>query len=332
MWPCYDFHSMARIDRLQQVATKDTPADGVVMPIVARGLIKEFGDLIAVRGISFDVRPGECFGFLGPNGAGKTSTMRMIACVSPLTAGTLLVNGLPVQSQGRVIKSTIGIVPQGDNLDDELSVIDNLRLYAGYFGINGSAAHSRAMHALELFQLADRAGAKVDELSGGMKRRLLIARGLINEPSILVLDEPTTGLDPQARHLVWRTLRRLKDQGVTMLLTTHYMDEAATLCDRLIVMHEGRILAEGSPAELIMRTAGETVIEAQSLNPAALERVAEYLHSAGAEIEQTPDTVHAFGLDGIDLTAGPLQGARAYSRPANLEDVFLRLTGRGLEE
>ena len=281
---------------------------------------------------TFEVRPGECFGFLGPNGAGKTSTMRMIACVSPVTSGTLLVNGLPVQTQARAIKSTIGIVPQGDNLDDELTVIDNLRLYAGYFGISGPEARARAMNALELFQLADRAGSKVDELSGGMKRRLLIARGLINEPSLLVLDEPTTGLDPQARHLVWRTLRRLKEQGVTMLLTTHYMDEAATLCDRLIVMHEGRILGEGSPAELILRTAGETVIEAQSLDPAALENVAEFLLDTGAEIERTSDSVHAFGLDGIDLSAQPLQDARAYSRPANLEDVFLRLTGRGLEE
>ena len=323
---------MAQIDSVLQVGVDGSGADSAAKPVVAQRLVKEYGDLVAVRGIDFEVRPGECFGFLGPNGAGKTSTMRMIACVSPVTSGTLLVNGLPVQSEARAIKSTIGVVPQGDNLDDELTVIDNLRLYAGYFGMNGPEARARAMNALELFQLADRAGSKVDELSGGMKRRLLIARGLINEPSLLVLDEPTTGLDPQARHLVWRTLRRLKDQGVTMLLTTHYMDEATTLCDRLIVMHEGRILAEGSPAELILRTAGETVIEAQSLDPAALERVAEFLLDTGAEIERTSDSVHAFGLDGIDLSAQPLLDVRAYSRPANLEDVFLRLTGRGLEE
>ena len=323
---------MAQIDSVLQVEVDGSGADSAVKPVVAQRLVKEYGDLVAVRGIDFEVRQGECFGFLGPNGAGKTSTMRMIACASPVTSGTLLVNGLPVQTQARAIKSNIGIVPQGDNLDDELSVINNLRLYAGYFGISGPEAHARAMNALELFQLADRAGSKVDELSGGMKRRLLIARGLINEPSLLVLDEPTTGLDPQARHLVWRTLRRLKDQGVTMLLTTHYMDEAATLCDRLIVMHEGRILGEGSPAELILRTAGETVIEAQSLDTGALERAANHLLATGAEIEQTPDSVHAFGLDGIDLSAQPLQDARAYSRPANLEDVFLRLTGRGLEE
>ena len=323
---------MAQIDSVSHVGVDGSGADSAVKPVVAHRLVKEYGDLVAVRGIDFEVQPGECFGFLGPNGAGKTSTMRMIACVSPVTSGTLLVNGLPVQTQARAIKSTIGIVPQGDNLDDELTVIDNLRLYAGYFGISGPEARTRAMNALELFQLADRAGSKVDELSGGMKRRLLIARGLINEPSLLVLDEPTTGLDPQARHLVWRTLRRLKEQGVTMLLTTHYMDEAATLCDRLIVMHEGRILAEGSPVELILRTAGETVIEAQSLDPAALENVAEFLLDTGAEIERTSDSVHAFGLDGIDLSAQPLQDARAYSRPANLEDVFLRLTGRGLEE
>ena len=303
-----------------------------VMPVVARNLVKEFGELVAVRGINFEVRPGECFGFLGPNGAGKTSTMRMIACASPVSSGALLINGLPVQSQARAIKSDIGIVPQGDNLDDEITVIDNLRLYAAYFGINRKEANARAVSALELFQLADRATSKVDELSGGMKRRLLIARGLINNPSILVLDEPTTGLDPQARHLVWRTLRRLKDQGVTMLLTTHYMDEAATLCDRLIVMHEGNILAEGTPRELILRYAGENVIEAQSLDPAALERAAVHLRDLGAEIEETPDTVHAFGLNGIDLSAPVLEEARAYIRPANLEDVFLRLTGRGLEE
>ncbi len=303
-----------------------------VKPVVAQKLVKEFGDLVAVRGIDFEVRPGECFGFLGPNGAGKTSTMRMITCASPVTSGSLLVNGLSVQTQAREVKSIIGVVPQGDNLDDEISVIDNLRLYAGYFGIRSAEANARARTALELFQLADRANSKVDELSGGMKRRLLIARGLINEPAILVLDEPTTGLDPQARHLVWRTLRRLKDQGVTMLLTTHYMDEAATLCDRLIIMHEGQILAEGTPLELIRRIAGETVIEAHSLDVAALDRIAEHLRDAGAEIEQTPDTVHAFGLYGTDVTESTVTGAQIYSRPANLEDVFLRLTGRGLEE
>ena len=303
-----------------------------VKPVVAQNLVKEFGDLVAVRGIDFAVRSGECFGFLGPNGAGKTSTMRMITCASPVTSGSLLVNGLSVQTEARAVKSIIGVVPQGDNLDDEISVINNLRLYAGYFGIGTAEADVRARSALELFQLADRADSQVDELSGGMKRRLLIARGLINEPEILVLDEPTTGLDPQARHLVWRTLRRLKDRGVTMLLTTHYMDEAATLCDRLIVMHEGRILAEGTPQELILRIAGETVIEAHSLDVAALDRVAEHLRDAGAEIEQTPDTVHAFGLNGSDVTESNVPGAQIYSRPANLEDVFLRLTGRRLEE
>ena len=305
---------------------------GGVQPVVAQNLIKHYGDFVAVRGIDFEVRPGECFGFLGPNGAGKTSTMRMITCASPVTSGSLLVNGLSVQTEARAIKSIIGIVPQGDNLDDELSVINNLRLYAGYFGINRQEADARARNALDLFQLADRAESQVDELSGGMKRRLLIARGLINEPSIIVLDEPTTGLDPQARHLVWRTLRRLKDRGVTMLLTTHYMDEAAVLCDRLIVMHEGRILAEGTPTELILRIAGETVIEAQSLDSAILEGAAAHLRDAGAEIEQTPDTVHAFGLHSVDVTVPALHAARAYTRPANLEDVFLRLTGRALDE
>ncbi|MCY4575663.1 MAG: ABC transporter ATP-binding protein [Chloroflexi bacterium] len=324
---------MAQVGITSQVAAEQDGAGATnAKPVVAQNLIKEFGELVAVRGIDFEVRPGECFGFLGPNGAGKTSTMRMITCASPVTSGSLLVNGMPVQTQARAVKSIIGVVPQGDNLDDEITVIDNLRLYAGYFGIGRAEANTRARSALELFQLADRANSKVDELSGGMKRRLLIARGLINEPSIIVLDEPTTGLDPQARHLVWRTLRRLKDQGVTMLLTTHYMDEAATLCDRLIVMHEGRILAEGTPLELIRRIAGETVIEAHSLDVAALDRIAEHLRDAGAEIEQTPDTVHAFGLNGTDVTESNVHGAQIYSRPANLEDVFLRLTGRGLEE
>ncbi len=324
---------MVQIGSHSQVAAVDgAEAVDSVKPVVARGLIKTFGDLVAVRGIDFEVRHGECFGFLGPNGAGKTSTMRMIACASPVTAGTLSVNGLPVQTQPQRIKANIGIVPQGDNLDDELSVVDNLRLYAGYFGIRGPDAMSRAVSALELFQLADRARSRVDELSGGMKRRLLIARGLINDPAIIVLDEPTTGLDPQARHLVWRTLRRLKDRGVTMLLTTHYMDEAAELCDRLIVMHEGRILAEGAPAELIRSVAGETVVEAQSMDEDALTRAANYLRESGAETEQTPDTVHAFGLSGIDLQAPALRDAHARTRPANLEDVFLRLTGRGLDE
>ncbi len=311
--------------------TPPTPSDAS-FPVVARGLEKAFGKLIAVRGIDFHVQSGECFGFLGPNGAGKTSTMRMIACISPITAGTLLVNGLSVQSDARTIKARIGIVPQGDNLDEELSVFDNLRLYAGYFGIPTAESLPRARNALELFSLADRADSKVDELSGGMRRRLLIARGLINDPSLLILDEPTTGLDPQARHFVWRTLRSLKDQGVTLLLTTHYMDEAATLCDRIIVMHEGRILAEGAPAELIRSVVGATVVEAQSLDPEALGRAAEHLRASGAEIERTSDTVHAFGLSGIDAELPAMLDARAYARPGNLEDVFLRLTGRGLEE
>ena len=316
-----------------RIDTQAPPAPSdATFPVVARGLEKTFGDLSAVREIDFHVQPGECFGFLGPNGAGKTSTMRMISCISPITAGTLLVNGLSVQSDARTIKASIGIVPQGDNLDEELSVFDNLRLYAGYFGIPTAESLPRARNALELFSLADRADSKVDELSGGMRRRLLIARGLINNPTLLILDEPTTGLDPQARHFVWRTLRGLKDQGVTMLLTTHYMEEAAALCDRIIVMHEGRILAEGAPAELIRRIVGETVVEAQSLDTQALARAAEQLRASGAEVEHTTDTVHAFGLSGFDAELPAMQDARVYARPGNLEDVFLRLTGRGLEE
>lgn len=301
-------------------------------PVVARNLTKSYRDLLAVRGISFSVRYGECFGFLGPNGAGKTSIMRMIGCASPVTSGELLVNGLSVKTDAREIKAGIGVVPQEENLDDEVSVLNNLLLYAGYFGISRDEALSQAMKALETFQLADRAKSQVDELSGGMKRRLLIARGLINHPRLILLDEPTTGLDPQARHLVWRTLRSLREQGVTVLLTTHYMEEAAALCDRLIVMHEGRIVAEGTPGDLVLRYVGETVAEMRSTHEDARARVVEALRGQSAEIEETEDTVYAFGMTGIQAARLALDHAQLIVRPGNLEDVFLRLTGRGLDE
>lgn len=301
-------------------------------PVVAKDLVKSYRVLTAVRGINFSVAPGECFGFLGPNGAGKTSTMRMISCVSPVTSGELWVNGLSVKTDARAIKENIGVVPQDENLDDEISVLENLLIYAGYFGISRDVARVQAMASLESFQLADRAHAKVDELSGGMKRRLLIARGLINQPRLLLLDEPTTGLDPQARHVVWRTLRALREQGVTLLLTTHYMEEAAALCDRLIVMHEGRILTEGAPESLISEHVGETVVEVWSTDEAVRTRVTAELSAQEAEIEKTEDALYAFGLSGQQAAALDLGDTQPVVRPGNLEDVFLRLTGRGLEE
>ena len=312
------------IQNAQETGTK--PA------VQAQEVVKAYKALVAVRGVSFSVSPKECFGFLGPNGAGKTSIMRVVSCVSPLTKGDLLVNGLSVRSNPRAIKRIIGVVPQEDTLDDELRVMDNLLIYGGYFGLAGHDLRKKAWEALELFQLADRAKSPVEELSGGMKRRLLIARGLINNPRILLLDEPTTGLDPQARHLVWQTLRYLKEQGVTMLLTTHYMEEAAVLCDRLVVMHEGRIAAEGTPAQLVQQYVGGSVVEVRSFEDAVRKRAISALRNLGAEVEESGDTVYAFGLDGTDLRQTQLDGVQAVTRPANLEDVFLRLTGRTLVE
>src|SRR5687768_5815917 len=229
--------------------------------IHARGLTKRFGELTAVDAIDFDVAPGESFGFLGPNGAGKTSAMRMIGCVSPMSAGALRVLGMDPIADGPRIRARLGVVPQQDTLDTELTVRENLLLYGRYFGLSRAECAKRADELLDFAQLTERAGDQVEHMSGGMKRRLLIARALINEPDLLLLDEPTTGLDPQARHLVWEKLRTLKRQGVTLLLTTHYMDEAAQLCDRLVIMHEGRILVQGSPRELVARETSPQVIE-----------------------------------------------------------------------
>jgi lipooligosaccharide transport system ATP-binding protein len=235
------------------------PSPGVL--VEARSLTKHFDDFVAVDGIDFEVRPGEVFGFLGPNGAGKSSTMRMIGCVSPATGGTLRVLGADPATDGPRIRGRLGVVPQEDNLDTELSVVDNLIIYGRYFGIAKSTLRDRAAELLDFVQLSDRADSKVDPLSGGMKRRLTIARSLMNEPDLLLLDEPTTGLDPQARHLVWERLYRLKQDGVTQVLTTHYMDEAERLCDRLVIMDGGHIVDEGSPGDLIGRHVTREVVE-----------------------------------------------------------------------
>src|ERR671923_281809 len=232
------------------------------LPLVhARGLVKRFGALVAVDGIDFDVQRGEAFGFLGPNGAGKTSTMRMIGCVSPPTDGTLRILGLDPLTHGAEIRARLGVVPQQDTLDFELTVRENVIIYGRYFGLPRAELRRRADELLEFVQLSDRANDRVEPLSGGMKRRLTIARSLVNEPNVLLLDEPTTGLDPQARHVVWDRLYRLKRQGVTLILTTHYMDEAEQLCDRLVVMDRGKIVAEGSPRDLIERYSTREVVE-----------------------------------------------------------------------
>ena len=302
--------------------------------IVARDLVKRYGDLTAVDGISFTVEAGECFGFLGPNGAGKTTTIRMITCVSPVTDGSLMVDGMHVQVNPRQIKAVLGVVPQDDNLDPELSVRQNLRAYARYFGMSGPAAEGRIDEALELMSLTERQKEKIDALSGGLKRRLTIARGLLNTPRILVLDEPTTGLDPAARHLVWQRLRLLRSQGVTMLLTTHYMEEAAQLCDRVVVIDHGKIIAQGTPQELIREHTGGDVIEVHPTPDERLGVMRQLANLRGATIEEVEDIVYVYlrGDNGIDPAALEVGAEKLVHRRANLEDVFLRLTGRGLEE
>jgi lipooligosaccharide transport system ATP-binding protein len=303
--------------------------------IHARNLTKRFGSLTAVDAIDFDVAPGESFGFLGPNGAGKTSTMRMIACVSPVTDGTLRVLGLDPAADGPRIRGRLGVVPQHDTLDTELSVRDNLVIYGRYFGLPRAEAGRRAGDLLAFAQLSDRANDKVEPLSGGMKRRLTIARALINEPSILLLDEPTTGLDPQARHLLWERLYRLKQQGVTLVLTTHYMDEAEQLCDRLVIMDKARIAAEGSPRELIERYSTREVTELRF--PVGVKETLDgQLDDLGERVEQLPDRVLVYSDDGeAAAAAAHARGLRPQTvlvRRSSLEDVFLRLTGRSLIE
>jgi lipooligosaccharide transport system ATP-binding protein len=301
--------------------------------IHARGLTKRFGTFTAVDAIDFDVAPGESFGFLGPNGAGKTSTMRMIACVSPVTDGTLQILGMDPAHDGPRIRARLGVVPQQDTLDTELSVRDNLVIYGRYFGLPRSEAHRRAGELLEFAQLAERANDKVEPLSGGMKRRLTIARSLINEPSLMLLDEPTTGLDPQARHLLWERLYRLKQQGVTLVLTTHYMDEAEQLCDRLVVMDKAKIVAEGSPRQLIAQYSTREVTELRF--PAGVQETLDgQLEGLGERIELLPDRVLVYSDDGEAAVAAAhqrgLEPETVLVRRSSLEDVFLRLTGRSL--
>jgi lipooligosaccharide transport system ATP-binding protein len=302
----------------------------------ARGLTKSFGDFVAVDGIDVDVRHGEAFGFLGPNGAGKSSTMRMIGCVSPPSGGELAVLGMDPRTHGREIRARLGVVPQRDTLDEELTVRENLVVYARYFGISRRAARAKADELLEFAQLTERAASMVEPLSGGMKRRLTIARSLVNDPELLLLDEPTTGLDPQARHVLWDRLFRLKQSGVTLVITTHYMDEAEHLCDRLVVMDGGRIAAEGSPRELIDAYSAREVLElrfAPDAAPAAGD-LEQRLGDLGQRVEVLADRVLVYTGDGEAAAeavhARGLRPVASLVRRGSLEDVFLRLTGRAL--
>jgi lipooligosaccharide transport system ATP-binding protein len=301
--------------------------------VLARGLTKRFGDFTAVDGIDVEVRRGEAFGFLGPNGAGKSSTMRMIGCVSPASAGTLRVLGMDPASQGSAIRARLGVVPQEDSLDLELTVRENLLVYGRYFGLSRPVIRERADRLLEFVQLSDRGGAKVEALSGGMKRRLTIARSLINEPEMLLLDEPTTGLDPQARHVLWDRLFRLKHQGTTLILTTHYMDEAEQLCDRLVVMDKAHIVAEGSPRQLIGQWSTREVVEVR-FRPDEHEAMADKLADLAERVEVLPDRLLLYTDEGdAAATAVHERGLHPVSvlvRRSTLEDVFLRLTGRTL--
>jgi lipooligosaccharide transport system ATP-binding protein len=300
--------------------------------IEARGLMKKYDDLVAVDGIDFEVFKGECCGFLGPNGAGKTTTIKMIHCVLPLSAGALTVAGLSVAERPREIKKMIGVAPQESNLDPDFTVLNNLLVYARYFDIPRQVALERSKELLKFLQLEEKAGVIIDQLSTGMKRRLLLARALINEPQILLLDEPTTGLDPQARHLIWDKVRSLTKQGVTIILTTHYMDEAAELCDRTLIMDGGRIVDEGSPLELIQKHVGAEVLEAD-YDEGVLKALKERLPEARLEI--LSDRIHVFTDQphgAFERFLDDFHARGAMIRKANLEDVFLKLTGRQLRE
>ena len=303
--------------------------------ISARELTKRFGEFKAVDAVDFEVRSGEVFGFLGPNGAGKTSTMRMIGCTSPRTTGELQVMGMDPATNAAEIKARIGVVPQTDNLDIELTVRENLEMYSRYFDVPRDVAKSRIDELLDFVQLTERAKDKVEPLSGGMKRRLTIARALVNQPDLLLLDEPTTGLDPQARHLVWDRLYRLKQRGVTLVVTTHYMDEAEQLCDRLVVMDKAKIVAEGSPRDLISRYSTREVLELR-LSDDQRERLRASFDGIAERVEWLPDRVLLYTEAGeatlSRITDDGLHPETALVRRASLEDVFLTLTGRSLIE
>ena len=301
--------------------------------VTAAGLTKKYGDLVAVAGIAFEIQEGECFGFLGPNGAGKTTTVRMIHCVSPVTSGTLSVGGLPASIDNRALKMITGVIPQEINLDNDLTVSENLVVFARFFDIGRKEARARITELLRFVELEAKSGSKISELSTGMKRRLLIARALINRPRLIVADEPTTGLDPQARHLIWQRLRQLKSQGTTLVLTTQYMEEAQQLCDRIVVMYQGKILKEGIPAKLVEDEIGRDVVEIR-IPPEEDGKVLAELSAFPFAHERVGDTLYFYCRDGHGLMRKliELDLPNTLIRPATLEDVFLKLTGRSLHE
>jgi len=299
--------------------------------IVARDLAKRYETTDAVRGVSFTVRPGEVVGFLGPNGAGKTTTVRMISCFLPPTSGTAQVFGVDVRERPRDVKRMLGICPQEDNLDPDFNVLKNLLVYGRYFGIPGDEVRRRALPLLEMMSLSDKAKSTVAALSGGMKRRLILARALLNEPRVLLLDEPTTGLDPQARHAIWTRIRALRSTGVTVLLTTHYMQEAAQLCDRVIIMDEGRILLEGTPDALVAQEVGRSVIEAWNYGA----DFAAALRELPGRMEEVGDRLYFYPADEAEaerFLETRFPGQERLLRRATLEDVFLKRTGRALRD
>ncbi len=313
----------------------DTPVMDVRPVIMARSLVKRFGDFTAVNGIDVEIVPGEAFGFLGPNGAGKTSTMRMIGCVSPVTDGDLRIFDLDPSTDGREIRGRMGVVPQLDQLDTELTVAENLLIYGRYFDISRRDCRAKADELIEFVQLAEKRDSKVDSLSGGQKRRVSIARSLINDPELLLLDEPTTGLDPQARHVLWDRLYQLKERGATQVITTHFMDEAEQLCDRLVVMDGGEIVAEGSPQGLITEHIRREVLEVR-FGYGRNEQQLPALDGVGSRIEVLPDRLLIYDDDGdaalSELHRREIVPESALVRRSSLEDVFLKLTGRTLIE
>ena len=308
-----------------------TAPETLVPLVAAEGLAKHFGTRPVVREIDFAIAPGQCFGFLGPNGAGKTTTLRMLLGLSPPSGGTLTVFGQPMPDAGRTVRARMGVVPQADNLDPDFTVVENLITYGSYFGLDEAVLRPRIRELLAFVELSDRADTKIDTLSGGMKRRLTIARALINDPELVILDEPTTGLDPQVRHLIWARLRELLKRGKTLILTTHYMEEAERLCDELVIMDQGRILERGAPRALVGKHVPGDVVEVRQ-PPAGLAE--ELSGEAGLELEPVGESLYAYTRDAHALIERlDARGGLTYlHRPASLEDVFLRLTGRELHE
>ena len=299
--------------------------------IIARELTKRYGELEAVRGVSFEVGSGEIVGFLGPNGAGKTTTVRMLSCFLPPTSGTASIHGLDVRERPRDVKRLLGVCPQEDNLDPDFDVLKNLLVYGRYFGLPGGVVRRRALELLEFVALSDKNRVRVQALSGGMKRRLILARALLNEPRVLILDEPTTGLDPQARHAIWTRIRTLRAHGTTVLLTTHYMEEATQLCDRVVVMDDGKILLEGAPLALVEREVGRTVVEAWNYG----NELVQFMRALPGRLEEIGDRLYFYPKDGDHIERWfeerfPQQ--ERLIRRATLEDVFLKLTGRALRD